>query len=109
MLSTQTLSAKDTGQIIQRRQQSGYNLSLSYLDDSKAWLRDEDIANICHEIYKGFTRQPWTCLQNLDWFCHYLIPPDLIPIKFDRVRDIFIYDNLSWSRLLISQHVMLFL
>ena len=45
---------KDKGQTTQRRQQSGYNLSVSYLDDPKAWLRDEDIANICHEIYKGF-------------------------------------------------------
>ena len=79
--------------------------SLSYLDDPKAWLRDEDIANICHEIYKDFTRQPWTGFQNLDWFCHYPIPADLIPIKFDRVRDIFICDNLSWSRLLISERV----
>ena len=85
---------------------NGYNLSLSYLDDPKAWLRDEDIANICHEIYKGFTRQPWTGFQNLDWFCHYPIPADLIPIKLDRVRDNFICDNLSWSRLLISEHVM---
>ena len=97
---------KDKGQTTQWRQQSGYNLSLSYLEDPKAWLRDEDIANICHEIDKGFTRQPWTGFQNLDWFCHYPIPADLIPIKFDRVRDIFICDNLSWSRLLISEHVM---
>ena len=89
----------------QRKQQSRYNLSLSYLDDSKAWLRDEDIANICHEIYKDFIGQPWTGFRNLDWFCHYPIPADLIPIKFDRVRDI-ICDHLSWSRLLTSEHVM---
>jgi hypothetical protein len=42
----------------------------------------------------------------LDLFCHYPIPADLIPIKFDRVRDIFICDNLSWFRLLMSEHVM---
>jgi hypothetical protein len=71
------------------KQGSRYDLSLSYLDDPKAWLRDEDIANICHEIHKDFIRQPWTGFQNLDWFCHYPIPADLIPIKFDRVRDIF--------------------
>ena len=96
---------KDKDQMTQRKQQSRYNLSLSYLDDSKAWLRDEDIANICHEIYKDFIGQPWTGFRDLDWFCHYPIPADLIPIKFDRVRDI-ICDHLSWSRLLTSEHVM---
>ncbi len=56
--------------------------------------------------YNDFISQPWTGFQNLDWFCHYPIAADLIPIKFDRVRDIFIIDKLSWSRLLISECVM---
>ena len=98
--------SQDKGQSTKKKQGSRYDLSLSYLDDPKAWLRDEDIANICHEIYKDFIRQPWTGFQNLDWFCHYPIPADLIPIKFDRVRDIFISDKLPWSRLLISESVM---
>jgi len=98
--------SQDKGQSTKKKQGSRYDLSLSYLDDPKAWLRDEDITNICHEIYKDFIRQPWTGFQNLDWFCHYPIPADLIPIKFDRVRDIFISDKLPWSRLLISECVM---
>jgi len=53
-----------------------------------------------------FTKTLSAGFQNLDWFCHYPIPADLIPIKFDRVRDIFISDKLPWSRLLISESVM---
>ena len=97
---------KNKGQTTQRRQHSRYDLSLSYLDDPKVWLQNEDITNICHEIYKNFTRQPWTGIQNLDRFCHYPIPADLIPIKFDRNRGIFTCDSLSWSILLISERVM---
>jgi hypothetical protein len=85
--------SQDKGQSTKKKQGS----RLSYLDETKAWLRDEDIANICHENYKDY-QIAVDSFQNLDWFCHYPIPADLVPIKFDQVRDIFI-DKLPWSRL----------
>ena len=82
-----------------------HDLSLCYLDDPKAWLRDEDIDNICHEIYKDFSRQPWTDFKNLDWFCHYPTPTDALPIKFDRLRHAFYSVRDAWSSLLISERI----
>ena len=44
---------------------------LAYLRDTRAWLRDVDIANICNEIRKEWGRRPWSAFSNFDWrFCY---------------------------------------
>lgn len=56
-------------------------LELEYLQDPRAWLRDEDIANICNEIRKQWTRRPWSAFASIDWRFHY--PVTLAALLFD--------------------------
>jgi hypothetical protein len=69
---------KGNGQITQK-QKSKCDLSLSYLNDPKAWFRDEDITNICAMRFTktiSGTRGRFFSMA------------DKIPVKLDRIRDI---------------------
>ena len=68
------------------------------------WLRDE--ANICHEISKRLYQAAVDRFSE-SWLVLLLsYSGGLIPINFDRNREIITCDSLSWSSLLISERVM---
>ena len=50
---------------------------LSYLDDPKIWLRDQDVHNILHELYKTWQAASWSRFTSIEWDFRYPVPLSL--------------------------------
>ena len=64
--------------------------SLDYLRNARAWLRDVDVANICHEIWKEWVRRPWSAFSIFDLRFSYPINLSVLMADMKRYVDSFL-------------------